>query len=97
MLWRLCGKTRQENLKRIRSDRAARCITLPMNSDISPVIAAVIETLVEPYADFIARLHSEGRITAQEVEGVNTAVDQRKEGLAESVRDYLQGVDWNFG
>ena len=67
-----------------------------MNSDISPVVTAVIETLIEPYADFIARLHAEGRITAAEVAEVNAAVDKRKDGLAESVHEYLQGADWNF-
>ena len=66
------------------------------NSEIAPVIAAIVETLIEPYTDFLARLQAAGRITAQEVEQVNAAVHTRKEGLAESVREYV-GTDWSVG
>ena len=66
------------------------------NSEITPVIAAIIETLVEPYTDFLTRLQAAGRITAEEVAAVNEAVHKRKDGLAESVREYV-GTDWSVG
>ena len=67
------------------------------NSEIAPVIAAIVETLVEPYEDFLARLQAAGRITAEEVAAVNAAVHQRKESLAESAREYMHGTDWSVG
>ena len=76
---------------------SAQCINAAMsNSEIAPVIAAIVETLVEPYTDFLARLQAAGRITAQELDEVNAAVHKRKEGLAESAREFMHGTDWSL-
>ena len=42
--------------------------------DLSEMLTKVMEPCVKPYKDFLARLHAEGRITAEEIHQVRDEI-----------------------
>lgn len=65
--------------------------------DLSPVVAALIATLVEPYKTFVNRLLTEGRITQEEYDQLFDELRRRGDGrlnerVAEALRNPPKGA-----
>jgi len=60
----------------------------PIN--LTPFVGAVLAVLTEPYQNFLAKLHTEGRITDAEVAELGQAILERGDRLADLVRERLE-------
>lgn len=58
--------------------------------DLTPIVGAIAAVLSEPYQDFVAKLHAEGRITDAEVVGLREAILERGDRLADLVQERLK-------
>lgn len=53
--------------------------------EMSQIVGKIAGVLIQPYAQFIAKLHEEGRVSAAEVQGVIEQFDEKMANLP----DYL--------
>lgn len=60
----------------------------PIN--INPMMTAMLEAISKPYKDFVERLHSEGRISTEEVEALQDRIFENAGRLRETVRETLR-------
>ena len=60
-----------------------------ININLTPIVSAIMEELVEPYQTFLAQLLRDGRITQEESERVRSDIQARGERLSERVRALL--------
>lgn len=54
--------------------------------DITQMVGKIAAVLFQPYVQFIAKLHEEGRVSTTEIQGVNEQYDERVANLP----DYVQ-------
>jgi len=63
------------------------------NINVTPVIAAIVSVLSEPYQDFLSRLITQGRITVDEANAVEAEITARGERLGDLVHERLLTSD----
>ena len=57
-----------------------------MSIDLNNLVGAIASVLIDPYATFVAKLHAEGRITDEEMAGLNQEIEESTPRLAELIR-----------
>jgi hypothetical protein len=56
------------------------------NIDLSRILSLIISVLTDPYDQFIDKLHTEGRVTDEEVQKLRQALKDQIPRLSELVR-----------
>jgi len=57
-----------------------------MSIDLNNLVGAIASVLIDPYATFVVKLHAEGRITDEEMAGLNQEIEESTHRLAELIR-----------
>jgi hypothetical protein len=60
-----------------------------VHTNISPIVGKILKVLMEPYIDFIAKLHADGRVSDAEIKAVMEQFTQKADNLDDFVEKEL--------
>jgi hypothetical protein len=65
-------------------------VNINVQTDLTPIVAAIAKELWAPYADFVKQLRAEGRVTDAEVKQLQEKLRARWDDLPDLVQGRLQ-------